>query len=55
MKFPALESIPAKGVAHAPEKDIIQTRDVDYRTGGAFNIGAVAVLAILTALYALFW
>jgi SSS family solute:Na+ symporter len=40
---------------HAPEKDIIQTRDVDYRTGGAFNIGAVAVLAILTALYALFW
>ena len=40
---------------HAPEKDIIQTRDVDYRTSGAFNIGAVAVLAILVALYTLFW
>ena len=41
--------------APAPEKDIIQTRDVDYRTSGTFNIGAVAVLAILTALYAVFW
>ena len=41
--------------APAPEKDIIQTRDVDYRTGTSFNIGAVAVLAILTALYAVFW
>jgi SSS family solute:Na+ symporter len=40
---------------HAPEKDIIQTRDVDYRTSGAFNIGAVAVLAILVALYTVFW
>ena len=40
---------------HAPEKDIIQTRDVDYRTGIPFNIGAIAVLAILAALYALFW
>ena len=40
---------------HAPEKDIIQTRDVDYRTSGAFNVGAIAVLAILAALYTLFW
>lgn len=40
---------------HAPEKDIIETRDVDYRTGTTFNIGGIAVLAILTALYTLFW
>ncbi len=40
---------------HAPEKDIIETRDVVYRTSGAFNVGAIAVLAILVALYALFW
>ncbi|WP_282267447.1 sodium/sugar symporter [Stenotrophomonas sp. PS02298] len=39
----------------APEKDIIDTRDVDYRTGGVFNIGSVAVIAILVALYAAFW
>jgi len=39
----------------APEKDIITTRDVDYRTGGVFNVGAVAVIAILIALYAVFW
>ncbi|MCF7220810.1 sodium:solute symporter family transporter [Marilutibacter chinensis] len=40
---------------HVPEKDVIQTRDVDYRTDAVFNTGAVAVLAILAALYALFW
>lgn len=39
----------------APEKDVIRTDDVDYRTGAAFNIGAVAVVAILAALYTLFW
>ncbi|WP_312369028.1 sodium/sugar symporter [Stenotrophomonas sp.] len=39
----------------APQKDIINTRDVDYRTGGVFNLGAVAVIAILVALYAAFW
>ncbi len=39
----------------APQKDIINTRDVDYRTGGVFNLGAVAVIAILVALYAVFW
>ena len=41
--------------AHAPEKDVIHTDDVDYRTGTSFNIGAVAVLGILAALYTLFW
>jgi SSS family solute:Na+ symporter len=51
----ALAVIVSLVTPHAPEKDIIQTRDVDYRTSGAFNIGAVAVLAILVALYTLFW
>jgi SSS family solute:Na+ symporter len=40
---------------HLPARDVIQTGDVDYRTGAAFNAGAVAVVAILAALYALFW
>ena len=39
----------------APQKDIINTRDVDYSTGTVFNLGAVAVSAILIALYAVFW
>ena len=51
----ALEVVVSLATPHAPEKDIIQTRDVDYRTGATFNIGAVAVLAILAALYTLFW
>lgn len=33
----------------------IRTDDVVYRTGGAFNAGAVGVIAILVALYATFW
>ena len=33
----------------------IRTDDVDYRTNGAFNAGAVGVVAILVALYATFW
>ena len=40
---------------HAPDKDIIDTRNVDYTTGTVSNIGGIAVLAILAALYALFW
>ncbi|PZR02080.1 MAG: sodium transporter, partial [Archangium gephyra] len=40
---------------HAPEKDVIRTDDVDYRTGTSFNIGGIAVLGILVALYTLFW
>ena len=40
---------------HAPEKDVIQTGGVDYRTGATFNTGALAVVAILAALYTLFW
>jgi SSS family solute:Na+ symporter len=38
-----------------PASDIIRTDDVDYRTPAVFNIGAVAVVAILVALYTLFW
>ena len=41
--------------AAAPGRDRIRTDDVGYGTGLSFNIGAVAVLAILTALYAAFW
>mgnify|MGYP001189089069 CR=1 FL=1 len=33
----------------------IRTDDVDYRTTGAFNAGAMGVIAILIALYATFW
>lgn len=39
----------------APEKDIINTHDVDYCTSSVFNIGSAAVIAILIALYAVFW
>ena len=39
----------------AEGKDFIRTDDVDYRTDGVFNIGAVGVVAILIALYTLFW
>ena len=51
----ALATVVSLLTRHAPEKDIIQTRDVEYRTSGAFNAGALAVLAILAALYTLFW
>jgi len=33
----------------------IRTEGVDYRTPGMFRIGSVGVVAILVALYALFW
>ena len=33
----------------------IRTDDVAYGTSGAFNAGAVGVVAILVALYAAFW
>ena len=39
----------------APDRDIIRTGDVDYRTSTAFNAGSVAVVAVLVALYAVFW
>jgi len=35
--------------------DLIQTADVDYSTSAGFNIAALGVVAILAALYALFW
>lgn len=35
--------------------DTIQTKDVDYSTGMDFNIGALAVVLALIALYASFW
>jgi len=51
----ALAVVVSLATAHAPEKDVIRTDDVDYRTGTSFNVGAVAVLGILAALYTLFW
>ena len=39
----------------APARDMIRTDDVEYATTPAFNVGAVAVIAILVALYAVFW
>jgi SSS family solute:Na+ symporter len=51
----ALAVVVSLATKAAPEKDVIQTGDVDYRTGMAFNIGAVAVVAILAALYTQFW
>jgi SSS family solute:Na+ symporter len=39
----------------APGKDFIRTDDVRYGTAFGFNIGALGVIAILTALYATFW
>ena len=37
------------------ESDLIRTDDVSYRTTGVFNVGAFAVIAVLTALYVVFW
>ncbi|GHH45967.1 MULTISPECIES: sodium/sugar symporter [Gammaproteobacteria] len=38
-----------------PGRDHIRTDDVSYGTPASFNMGAVGVLAILVALYTLFW
>lgn len=38
-----------------PGRDLIRTDDVGYATPPSFNAGAAGVLAILVALYALFW
>ncbi len=37
------------------DRDRIQTRDVSYHTTPSFNVAALAVVAILTALYVTFW
>lgn len=39
----------------APTRDRIRTDDVAYATPASFNVAAVAVIAILVALYTLFW
>ena len=41
--------------APQPNKDFIRTDDVAYATAPSFNLGALGVIAILTALYTLFW
>jgi SSS family solute:Na+ symporter len=35
--------------------DLIRVDDVSYRTPLGFNAGALGVIAILVALYALYW
>ena len=35
--------------------DLIRTDDVDYSTSAGFNVAAIGVVAILAALYAIFW
>ncbi|WP_332699184.1 hypothetical protein, partial [Devosia sp.] len=39
----------------AATSDPIRTDDVDYHTPAAFRFGSVGVVAILIALYVLFW
>lgn len=51
----ALAVVVSLATRAAPEKDIIRTDDVEYGTRVGFNIGAIGVLAILAALYTLFW
>ncbi|KAF1700796.1 sodium/sugar symporter [Pseudoxanthomonas suwonensis] len=54
----ALALAVAVSLATAPQRegsDLIRTDDIDYSTTAAFNIGALGVVAILVALYAVFW
>ena len=51
----ALAVVVSLATPKAEGKDFIRTDDVNYKTSGGFNIGAVGVIAILTALYTLFW
>jgi len=41
--------------ASVPAKNRIRTDDVSFRTSDGFNLGAVAVVAILIVLYTVFW
>ena len=38
-----------------PDRNTVITRDVSFATSAGFNIGSVAVILILVALYATFW
>ncbi|QDH71238.1 sodium/solute symporter [Lysobacter alkalisoli] len=51
----ALAMIVSLVASHMPRKQVVRPAEVDYRTDATFNIGALAVIAILVALYALFW
>lgn len=51
----ALAVVVSKLAPQANGRDFIRTDDVSYRTTGGFNVAAIGVVAILTALYAVFW
>ena len=51
----ALAVVVSLATPKAHGKDFIRTDDVNYRTSGMFNMGSLAVVAILVALYATFW
>jgi SSS family solute:Na+ symporter len=51
----ALAIVVSKLTPATPTRDCIRTDDVSYRTRTSFNLAAVAVIAIVAALYALFW
>ena len=42
-------------VAQQAGSDLIRTDDIDYSTSAGFNVAALGVVAILVALYAVFW
>ena len=54
----ALALAVAAALATKPQQagsDLIRTDDVDYSTSAGFNVAAIGVVAILAALYAIFW
>lgn len=51
----ALAIVVSLAVPSRAGADTIETRDVDYSTRPAFNIGAIGVVLILVVLYATFW
>src|SRR5690606_29945698 len=54
----ALALAVAVSLAHPPQRegrDVIRADVIDYPPAAAFNIAALGVVAILVALYAVFW
>jgi SSS family solute:Na+ symporter len=51
----ALQVVVSLATRARTENDTIRVDDVSYATGASFNLGALAVVAITVALYAIFW